>query len=172
MWTTHSLSLRGGNEVTDAAIHRVSKDAYRGCGSVTEGQWIATRYALAMTNKLLIYHPQRRLSKSLPYSSPPRVHPTLRFREVAFFKTTLDQDAFPIRFSWKIQSTEPTRKPTRKPRLLLRLLGVLLLRLAERKFVPSLFQEPPRLTRFEPDALVLRPKLITGFASSKFFPAG
>ena len=40
--------------------------------------------------------------------------------------------------------------------MLLRLLGVLLLRLAERKFVPSLFQEPPRLTRFEPDALVLR----------------
>jgi len=44
--------------------------------------------------------------------------------------------------------------------LLLRLLGVLLLRLAERRFVPSLFQEPPRLTRFEPDALVLRPKYI------------
>ena len=44
--------------------------------------------------------------------------------------------------------------------LLLRLPGVLLLRLAERRFVPSLFQEPPRLTRFEPDAIVLRPKYI------------
>ena len=41
--------------------------------------------------------------------------------------------------------------------LLLRLLG-LLLRLAERKFVPVLFQDPPRITRLEPDALVLRPK--------------
>ena len=69
----------------------------------------------------------------------------------------LDQDAFPV-FLWTIRSTKPSRKPTRKPRLLLRLPGVLLLRLAERKFVPVLFQEPPRLTRFEPDALVLRPK--------------
>ena len=82
-----------------------------------------------------------------------------------------DQDAFPD-FLWTLRSTKPSRKPTRKPRLLLRLPGVLLLRLAERKFVPVLFQEPPRLTRFEPDALVLRPKLMTGFAHSKFFPAG
>jgi len=42
--------------------------------------------------------------------------------------------------------------------LLLRLLGLLLLRLAERRFVPVLFQDPPRITRLEPDALVLRPK--------------
>jgi hypothetical protein len=28
--------------VTDAAIHRVSKDAYGLCGSVTGSQWIAT----------------------------------------------------------------------------------------------------------------------------------
>ena len=51
-------------------------------------------------------------------------------------------------------------KPTRKPRVLVRVLGLLLPRLAERRFVPSLFQEPPRLTRFEPDAIVLRPKYI------------
>jgi hypothetical protein len=43
----------------------------------------------------------------------------------------------------------------RKPQLLLRLSGVLLLRLAERQFCPLLFQQPPRKTRFEPsiDAL-------------------
>ena len=35
-------------EQRDAAIHRVSKDAFGGCGSLTEGQWIATGYALAM----------------------------------------------------------------------------------------------------------------------------
>ena len=42
------LSLRGGRQ-DDAAIHRVSKDAYGQCGSVTEGLWIATGYALAIT---------------------------------------------------------------------------------------------------------------------------
>ena len=36
----------------------------------------------------------------------------------------------------------------RKPLLLLRLSGVFLLRLAERRFVGLLFQEPPRSTRF------------------------
>ena len=40
-------------------------------------------------------------------------------------------------------------KPTRKPRALLRLLGSLL-RLAERRCVPSSLQEPPRRTRSEP----------------------
>ena len=45
---------------------------------------------------------------------------------------------------------------TRKPMLLFRLSGVFLLRLAERQFVPSLFQEPPRFTRFEPIARVQR----------------
>ena len=35
---------------------------------------------------------------------------------------------------------------------LLRLLGVLLLRPAERRFDPSLGQEPPRRTRDEPEA--------------------
>ena len=36
------LSLRGGSEVTDAAIHRVSKDAGGQCGSFIKNQWIAT----------------------------------------------------------------------------------------------------------------------------------
>ena len=43
------LSLRGGNEVSDAAIHRVSKNASGECGSLTEDQWIATPFRLAMT---------------------------------------------------------------------------------------------------------------------------
>ena len=43
-------------------------------------------------------------------------------------------------------------KPTRKPMLLPRALGGMWLRLAERRDVPTLFQEPPRRTRFEPDA--------------------
>ena len=36
------LSLRGGTNGRDAAIHRVSRYTFGQCGSVTEGQWIAT----------------------------------------------------------------------------------------------------------------------------------
>ena len=43
-------------------------------------------------------------------------------------------------------------KPTRKPMLLSREPGVLRLRLAERRGGPPLLQEPPRRTRFEPEA--------------------
>jgi len=38
----------------------------------------------------------------------------------------------------------------RKPMLLLRLPGVLLLRLATRQFCGLLFHDPPRMTRLEP----------------------
>jgi len=40
----------------------------------------------------------------------------------------------------------------RRPRLLFVLLGLLLLRFADRQFCALLFQLPPRLTRLEPDA--------------------
>ena len=43
-------------------------------------------------------------------------------------------------------------KPTRKPRVELRVLGVLVPRPAERRAAPPLCQEPPRKTRYEPDA--------------------
>ena len=43
------VSLRGATNGRDAAIHRVSKDAFWVCGSFTGSQWIATGYALAMT---------------------------------------------------------------------------------------------------------------------------
>ena len=42
----------------------------------------------------------------------------------------------------------------RKPRLSLRLPGALWLRYADRQFLASLFQLPPRMTRFEPDTVV------------------
>ena len=42
----------------------------------------------------------------------------------------------------------------RKPRLSLRLPGVQLLRYADRQLLASLFQLPPRITRFEPDTVV------------------
>jgi hypothetical protein len=48
-----------------------------------------------------------------------------------------------------VLAEEPTVLAQRKPLLLLRFAGVLLLRLAERRFVASLFQLPPRRTRFE-----------------------
>jgi len=44
----------------------------------------------------------------------------------------------------------PQLRTSRKPLLLLRLFGLLLLRLAERMLSALLFQEPPRKTRFEP----------------------
>ena len=44
-----NLSLRGVSEVRDVAIHRVSGDAVGVVCSVTEDQWIATGFALAMT---------------------------------------------------------------------------------------------------------------------------
>ena len=44
-------------------------------------------------------------------------------------------------------------RTTRKPRLLLRLLGLLLLRLETDALLALLYQEPPRLTRFEPDVV-------------------
>ncbi|OUU09523.1 MAG: hypothetical protein CBC00_06380 [Verrucomicrobia bacterium TMED40] len=43
------MSLRGGSEARDVAIHRVSHDANGECGSITGSQWIATGFALAMT---------------------------------------------------------------------------------------------------------------------------
>jgi hypothetical protein len=43
-------------------------------------------------------------------------------------------------------------KPTRKPMSSVRELGELWLRLAERRYVPTESQEPPRLTRSEPEA--------------------
>ena len=46
--------------------------------------------------------------------------------------------------------------PRRKPRLLLELSGLSLLRLETRAFDASLFQSPPRLTRFEPTTFLPR----------------
>ena len=40
-----------GASARDAAIHRVSREAYRGCGSFPGSQWIATGCALAMTGR-------------------------------------------------------------------------------------------------------------------------
>ena len=40
--TTHSLSLRGGSGASDAAIHRVLREADGVVSSLTGSQWIAT----------------------------------------------------------------------------------------------------------------------------------
>ena len=40
--------------MTDAAIHRVSGDAYGFVSSFSGSQWIATGYALAMTRVVLV----------------------------------------------------------------------------------------------------------------------
>ena len=61
-------------------------------------------------------------------------------------------------------------KPTRKPMTLLRVLGLPVVRAAERRNVPALFQDPPRITREEPDAgplgSVLAPEVYTAYQSA------
>ena len=46
-------------------------------------------------------------------------------------------------------------RTSRKPMLLFRLFGLLLFRYAERRFLPSLFQLPPRFTRLVPVTALL-----------------
>ena len=43
------MSLRGTTNGRDAAIHRVSEERVRQCGSFVDSQWIATPFRLAMT---------------------------------------------------------------------------------------------------------------------------
>ena len=50
------------------------------------------------------------------------------------------------------QKLKELERTTRKPRLLLRLFGLLLFRLDTVQLFALLFQEPPRLTRLEPEA--------------------
>lgn len=50
-------------------------------------------------------------------------------------------------------------RATRKPLLLLRFDGLFLFRFADRQFAASLFQLPPRFTRFEPLRFVHLPRL-------------
>jgi len=40
----HTMSLRGENEVSDTAIHRVSREAFRLVSSLMGSQWIATGF--------------------------------------------------------------------------------------------------------------------------------
>ena len=49
----HTMSLRGENEVSDAAIHCMQWRRTDKCGSLSETQWIATGYALAMTKNII-----------------------------------------------------------------------------------------------------------------------
>ena len=135
--TTHCLSLRGGNGARDAAIHRVSRDAYD------------------LSLRLLVH------------SGSPRAF-SPRDDKILYAGATLAGMALlgcrpigpgPPRSAWFSASAVilPSLahcfwKPTRKPMLLTRSLGVMLSRLAERRPVPPLLQEPPRKTRCEPDA--------------------
>ena len=57
----------------DAAIHRVSGDADGFVCSCSEGQWIATGYALAIT-KLELGNDQRFIPLHLFHSSPFNLH--------------------------------------------------------------------------------------------------
>ena len=49
----HTMSLRGRNEVSDAAIHCMQWRRTDKCGSLTGTQWIATGFALAMTKNII-----------------------------------------------------------------------------------------------------------------------
>ena len=62
--------------MSDAAIHRVSKDAYGLCGSPTETQWIATPFRLAMTGMVDQRNDQRFNPMPLLTFHPPPFHPS------------------------------------------------------------------------------------------------
>ena len=124
--------------MTDAAIHRVSRDA----------DGLSLRF--------------------LVHSGSPRAF-SPRDDKILYAGATLAGMALlgcrpigpgPLRSAWLSASAVilPSLahcfwKPTRRPMRLSRELGVpKLLRFAERRIVPSLLQEPPRMTRNEPDA--------------------
>ena len=108
----------------DAAIHRVSGKVDGVVCSGSQGQWIATGFALAMT-RVVEFVMKRRTVRAY------------------FLLFTLQTSLFLHWLFWKER-----RKPTLVPRLF----ELTPFRLAERRDLPLLLlQSPPRKIRFEPE---------------------
>ena len=84
--TPSSLSLRGGTQVSDAAIHSMQSRRTDKCGSLSETQWIATGFQPSRWQKISFSLPQcNELPFTYPYKKRKKKHLRLPCAGKRFF---------------------------------------------------------------------------------------